>query len=57
MEIDGCFQGRQQLGVGEDVRSPMTPTKHMPSLGIFNDEIDEKNKEEAIGWTNKDVWV
>jgi hypothetical protein len=45
IDIDGCFWGRQQLGVGEDLGSPMISTEHVCSLGRFNNGTDEGHKE------------
>jgi len=45
IDIDGCFWGRQQLGVGEDLGSPMISTEHVCSLGRFDNGTDEGHKE------------
>jgi hypothetical protein len=53
-EVNEC---RKQLGVRENVRSPMTPTKRVHFLGIFNDRHMKSTRKKVIGWENKDVWV
>jgi hypothetical protein len=47
----------KQLGVGEDVRSPVTPTECAHSLGRLGDEWAREHKGHVIGWVNKDMWV
>ena len=42
--MDGCFGGRKQLGVAEDVGSPMISTEHVHSLGIFDNGTNEGHK-------------
>jgi hypothetical protein len=37
------------------VRPSRTPTKRTRSLGRFGDEMNKEQKEETIGWVNKDV--
>ena len=45
IDIDGCFWGRQQLGVGEDVGSPMIPIEHVCSFRRFDNGMGEEHKE------------
>jgi hypothetical protein len=50
MEIDGSFQGWEQYGYGEDVRSSRTPTNHTCSFGKFGYGMNEEHKEKSINW-------
>jgi hypothetical protein len=55
MEIDRCCGGRQKLGVGEDARSPPTPTECTCSSGKLGDELGREHKGHAISWVNEDM--
>jgi hypothetical protein len=52
MDIEGCCLGLKQLGLGEDVRSLVTPIKCVHSLGILGDESG-KRTHEACNWLGK----